>query len=97
MLLWCRSLEAELTSKAEDIAAYVENLSVKNEIVQSLTVQLASLQDSSGQLQVNNGQVNGSSGQLQVGSGQLSCSRYSDSADSVVETTRRLELLTVLH
>jgi len=78
----------------EDIAAYVENLSVKNEIVQSLTVQLANVQVTSGQV---NGQSNGSSGQLLVTNGQLSCSSYSDSAETLVETTRRLELLTVLH
>ena len=83
MLLCCRSLQAELASVTEDIAAYVENLNVKNEIVQSLTVELANLQGSSGQ-------SNGSCGQLEMGS-------CSDSAHTLVETTRRLELLTVFH
>ena len=42
-----RSLKAELASVTEDVAAYAESLSVKDEIVKSLTLQLAEMQDSS--------------------------------------------------
>jgi len=37
-------LETQLASKMEDVAAYAENLRLKDEVVQSLNAQLAELQ-----------------------------------------------------
>ena len=48
-----RSLEGKLAGKVEDIAVYAENLSLKNDIVQSLTLQLADLQGSDDPLSFN--------------------------------------------
>ena len=47
-MLCIRSLEAELASKTDDIAMYVESLTLKDEVVKSLTIQLADLQDNTG-------------------------------------------------
>ena len=74
-ILLLRSLEAELTSLSEHIAVYAENLSVKDKIVQSLSLQLADLQGCDGHLTYDSS---------------------SNSARTLVETTRQLERLTVL-
>jgi len=70
LCMWCvRSLE-------EDVAAFAESLSLKDEIVKSLTLQLADIRD------------NGA---------QSSCVGSSNTAHTLLETTHRLEQLSVFH
>ena len=67
---WCvRSLE-------EDVAAFAESLSLKDEIVKSLTLQLADIRDNTA---------------------QSSCVGSSNTAHTLLETTHRLEQLSVFH